>query len=236
MAKTKLVVVMALLSLLTLSAFSAVNTNTFVQADVPTQTCGGSGQIAMAHWIEGSVTIDAVFAEQLVTADGVIYSNGLYIKVIHAFGVSEAVKSLDAGEICWESSLIRIAVEGMQFVGRAGLHDIDLVWYFKDVPAEIIISEYRGHHLETYYSDWATVCNPTVDAFVIKDKGNTNTLTITVTKPSFDYPTNVIKETPLSETFTINNNAAGTYVVGGYNVFVDTKGNDQIRACYIVTK
>ena len=34
--------------------------------------------------------------------------------------------------------------------------------------------------------------------------------------------------------FMINNNAAGTYKVGVYSVYVDTKGNDQIRACYIV--
>ena len=32
----------------------------------------------------------------------------------------------------------------------------------------------------------------------------------------------------------ISNNAAGTYAVGKYKVYVDTKGNDQIRECYIV--
>jgi len=34
--------------------------------------------------------------------------------------------------------------------------------------------------------------------------------------------------------FTIANNSAGTYGVGGYKVYVDTKGNTQIRECYIV--
>ena len=38
----------------------------------------------------------------------------------------------------------------------------------------------------------------------------------------------------ITKTLKINNNAAGAYEVGGYKVYVDTKGNDQIRACYIV--
>jgi len=33
----------------------------------------------------------------------------------------------------------------------------------------------------------------------------------------------------------INNNAAGTYQVGIYRVYVDTKGNTQIHECYIVS-
>jgi hypothetical protein len=32
----------------------------------------------------------------------------------------------------------------------------------------------------------------------------------------------------------IDNNAAGTYQAGEYQAFVETKGNDQIRACNIV--
>jgi len=38
----------------------------------------------------------------------------------------------------------------------------------------------------------------------------------------------------ITATIKISNNAAGTYDVGGYKVYVDTKGNDQIRACYLV--
>jgi hypothetical protein len=37
-----------------------------------------------------------------------------------------------------------------------------------------------------------------------------------------------------TKAFSINNNAAGTYTVHEYKVYVDTKGNTQIRACYIV--
>ena len=66
------------------------------------------------------------------------------------------------------------------------------------------------------------------DAFVTVMKGNTNDLTITVT----EYYSNGSK-IDYSKTFAISNNAAGTYAVDVYKVYVDTKGNDQIRSCYI---
>ena len=66
-------------------------------------------------------------------------------------------------------------------------------------------------------------------AFVDKISGNKNDLTVTVTETYYDGV--VITFT---KTFSIDNNAAGTYVVGPYKVYVDTKGNTQIRACYIV--
>ena len=64
---------------------------------------------------------------------------------------------------------------------------------------------------------------------VEKLTGNQNNLTITVTEYYSNGMTNDI-----TVTIKINNNAAGTYEVGVYKVYVDTKGNDQIRACYIV--
>jgi hypothetical protein len=66
-------------------------------------------------------------------------------------------------------------------------------------------------------------------AYVTKINGNQNELTITVTELYYDASTK-----PITKTFTINNNAAGTYAVGPYQVYVDTKGNTQIRECYIV--
>ena len=66
-------------------------------------------------------------------------------------------------------------------------------------------------------------------ASVKKLSGNQNDLTITVTEYYSNGMTNVI-----TTTLKINNNAAGIYEVGGYKIYVDTKGNDQIRACYIV--
>ena len=66
-------------------------------------------------------------------------------------------------------------------------------------------------------------------ASVKKLNGNKNDLTITVTETYEDGTKEVF-----TKTFSINNNAADTYVVGPYKVYVDTKGNDQIRACNIV--
>lgn len=67
------------------------------------------------------------------------------------------------------------------------------------------------------------------EAVVKKQQGNKNSLTITVTESFVDGSTHLI-----TETFSIANNAAGTYTVGAYQVYVNTKGNTQIRECRIV--
>ena len=79
------------------------------------------------------------------------------------------------------------------------------------------------------YNTKGKVVTPT--ASVEKQSGNKNLLTVTVTEtyPSIDW--NVVS----TEKFSIDNNAAGTYKVGSYNVYVDTKGNTQIRDCYIAS-
>jgi len=66
-------------------------------------------------------------------------------------------------------------------------------------------------------------------AFVTKLNGNKNDLTVIVTHTYLDGAVSAV-----SEKFSINNNSAGNYAVGGYVVYVDTKGNDQIRACQII--
>ncbi|WP_154674120.1 zinc-binding metallopeptidase family protein [Nakamurella lactea] len=80
---------------------------------------------------------------------------------------------------------------------------------------------------------YVTVDNAVVDAepsaVVKKLKGNTNELTITVTETHVDG-----SESSVTATFTISNNAAGTYRVGDYRVYVDTKGNTQVRSIRIV--
>jgi len=69
--------------------------------------------------------------------------------------------------------------------------------------------------------------NVTASAYVKKLNGNTNELYITVMEHYSDGTTIIYG--PMM--FSIRNNAEGTYSVGDYRVFVDTKGNDQIRAC-----
>ena len=73
------------------------------------------------------------------------------------------------------------------------------------------------------------VVNATPSAEVVKLNGNKNTLIITVAEQYAGGET-----AKLVVSFSIDNNAAATYVVGPYRVYVDTKGNTQIRECYIV--
>lgn len=69
----------------------------------------------------------------------------------------------------------------------------------------------------------------TASACVNKLNGNRNELVVSVTKV-YDNG----KQEVVTAKYLINNNAAGTYQVDDYRVFVDTKGNTQIRECYIV--
>jgi len=66
-------------------------------------------------------------------------------------------------------------------------------------------------------------------AVVNRLNGNQNELVITVTETLSDGTVNVI-----SESFMIRNNASGTFEVEGYQVFVNTQGNTQIREIRIV--
>ena len=68
-----------------------------------------------------------------------------------------------------------------------------------------------------------------LDAFVTKLSGNKNNLTITVTETYTDGSV-----VDIVVTISIDNNAIGIYKVGDYKVYVDTKGNIQIRELYFV--
>jgi len=68
-----------------------------------------------------------------------------------------------------------------------------------------------------------------VAASVVKKDGDRNDLTVVVTESMSDGTTREHRET-----FDIANNAADTYMVASYGVYVDTKGNTVIRACRIV--
>lgn len=75
----------------------------------------------------------------------------------------------------------------------------------------------------------AQIYSVTPTASVKKLNGNKNEVTITINEELVCGNINVY-----TETFTIPNNAAGTYPVGNYNVYVNTKGNTQIREIYVV--
>jgi len=85
-----------------------------------------------------------------------------------------------------------------------------------------------------YDSEAAFVYDTGVNAtYVDKKNGNKNDLTIKVAE-YFYLDGKVVFTRVLSKKFEINNNAAGTYDVYGYKVYVDTKGNTQIRELKIV--
>ncbi|MCL2164029.1 MAG: hypothetical protein FWH55_06470 [Oscillospiraceae bacterium] len=101
---------------------------------------------------------------------------------------------------------------------------------------EGVVTSYGG----TVSGDGAWVGNPiveggngleyaTVSAMVNKLNGNKNLLIIKITEYFTDGAS-----VSTSYEIMINNNAASIYNVGGYKVYVDTKGNVQIRACYFV--
>ncbi|MCL1848358.1 MAG: M28 family peptidase [Clostridiales bacterium] len=68
-----------------------------------------------------------------------------------------------------------------------------------------------------------------IEAYVEKKNGNTNLLTITI---YFEYPDGAVAA--IIESFSVGNNASGVFEVGDYSVFVEIKGNDQIRSCFFV--
>jgi len=90
---------------------------------------------------------------------------------------------------------------------------------FSEVVADLVVT--------AQYDPTITSLKPS--AFVTKYTGNKNGLTITVTEVWSD---GALK--PVTVTLMIDNNAAGTYSVGPYRVYVDTKGNTQIREIRVV--
>lgn len=110
----------------------------------------------------------------------------------------------------------------------------DIITLLKTGQKATIVSTYNNkEYTATITLDgsdpFTSIINSTPTASVKKLIGNTNELTITLA----DVYANGLKKT-YTATFTINNNAAGTYEVGPYKVYVDTKGNTQVRECRII--
>jgi len=104
------------------------------------------------------------------------------------------------------------------------------VYFFADEPDRRIIHESGMLRITALPEEEpVTLVGATPSASVRVLNGNKNDLTITVTEIYSDGSINKI-----TLTISINSNAAGSYQVGSYIVYVDTKGNDQIRQCYIV--
>lgn len=223
------------------SMFAVTNT-TNAQENDALPTFRGTGQIISAHWEGFSNEMDAIdvfFASQLTTPIRED-TNGLYIKVRHGSGFEYPSQiAVNEENIVNDGHEIQIKAS-MLFANRANAapspHGLTIVYNVAEQTVRIILDNHHGN-VENWLATSFIVCDttPTVFASVIKEKGNMNTLEITVTEPLyFDFSENTMVEQTFFGTFQINNNAAGIYTVGEYKVYVDTKGNDQIRACYIV--
>ena len=75
----------------------------------------------------------------------------------------------------------------------------------------------------------ATIIYVIPTAFVTKLPGTQNLLTILL---NVRYANGA--SVTFEQSFLIDNNSAGAFQVEGYRVFVDTKANTQIRACYML--
>jgi hypothetical protein len=105
--------------------------------------------------------------------------------------------------------------------------DVDVNWY--SVKEGKLFRDWNQFTFSVEQKIKPAIVSITPTASVKQLNGNKNDLTITIIEKLSDGTTNT-----LSQTFSINNNAADTYMVGSYSVYVDTKGNTQIRECYIV--
>jgi len=97
---------------------------------------------------------------------------------------------------------------------------------------------YSDGSYEDSITDWFNACGYAkakavvgtyAYAYVDKLNGNQNRLWVAVEEYHADGTT-----TCYTMSFMIDKNSAGKYTVGEYIVYVDTKGNDQVRSCYIM--
>ena len=158
-----------------------------------------------------------------------------------------------------------VAVYSITYVLNGGINDVDNPSFYTiaDLPLSIAVPTRENYSFDGWvvtYSDgrpsttvlipdftmsdtpcditltaWWTeetvkVINVTPMAEVTKLIGNKNDLTITLIEELSDGTI-----TTLTKTFNIDNNAEDTYTIDSYNIYVDTKGNTQIRACYLIT-
>ena len=98
-----------------------------------------------------------------------------------------------------------------------------------ELEATVTYVNFKGEVSLTDTAETIYLVAVAASASVEKLSGNQNKLTIKVNETYSDGSKGVV-----SETTSISNNSSGTYNVDPYKVYVDTKGNDQIRACDIV--
>ncbi|MDR0468809.1 MAG: hypothetical protein LBH09_02425, partial [Peptococcaceae bacterium] len=124
---------------------------------------------------------------------------------------------------------VKTWVEGGGYTGEYSYIDA-----FKTNDWQAICIRFAGQELvvsleNDLYGAPIWITDVTAEASVEKQNGSKNKLTVTVTMHWSNGTT-----TKSIDSFSIDNNSEGTFTVGDYQVYADTKGNDKIRACYIV--
>jgi hypothetical protein len=107
--------------------------------------------------------------------------------------------------------------------------DEDTMGNLADLLTVRVVSETNDNNFALLSANGKQIVDVTPIARVEKLNGNMNNLHITIIV-DLDFGENIV----LEKTFQIDNNAAGTYEIDPFKVHVDTKGNTQIRECYIV--
>ncbi|WP_441902936.1 LamG-like jellyroll fold domain-containing protein [Microbacterium sp.] len=146
-----------------------------------------------------------------------LYVDGEQASTVEAKGATGATGAIALGRAEWEGDDVDFLTGALDDVHVFGLplDDAQVARLYEeessadDDPDEIVSTE--------------------AAATVAKTPGPTNELTIVVTETHADG-----SETTQEATHTIGNNATGTYDVGDYRVYVETKGNTKIRDIQIV--
>jgi hypothetical protein len=194
------------------------SSHSFTTADVPDTTVPtvvSVTPVGTGAALAGNVVI--TFSEAMSTSPGTVELNSIV---------------LSGGTWSVGGTVYTVSYSGLAYSASYTVH----ISGFKDVSGNVMTTD--GSHSFTTVAPITppSVTPPSVtlvtaipSVSIERIIGNRDYLTITVTEFFSDGSVNII-----TKTVSINNNAAAYYKVGSYTVYVDTKGNDQIRRCYIV--
>jgi flagellin-like hook-associated protein FlgL len=140
--------------------------------------------------------------------------------------VAENAGDVPAGQPYWLQedwdkleAAIRAAGDGLKATARADIDD----------AVSALASAVDEFENAAKNGTYKTLASATPSAFVTQLAGNQNRLTISVKEIYTDGSENVV-----TSDIMVDNNAAGTYAAGAYKVYVNVKGNTQVRECYLV--
>ena len=172
------------------------------------------GNILPDSYVALEVILTTGFTDIIIAADPLLYKDG-DVMIAEGWENVEVMAELAMLRVSAKGELKRVAVSSG--IGMVVNGDAFLIGYGEDyfeISFDIAEPELTG---------------AVAEAEVTKLNGSRNELTITVTEFYSDGSERVIAFIVM-----IDNNAAAAYQVGPYKVYVDTKGNTQIRACYII--